>query len=95
LIERFADFRYIKLQSGIENDIHYLQKNGFRVFQGVVDIQTLITLVRPAIRQCGIEICTQYVWGDDEDRIEYEDTPKKARDIWVEKGVITEGKRLS
>ena len=77
LIERCADFRYIKLQSGIENDIHYLQKNGFRVFRGVVDIQTLITLVRPAIRQCGIEFCTQYVWGDDEDRIEYEDTPKK------------------
>jgi hypothetical protein len=89
LIKRCANFRYIKLQSGIENDLRHLQKNGFQDFRGVVDIQTLITLVRLGIRQCGIEFCTQYVWGKVPDRVEYEDTPKlvfkdKIRIKWTE-----------
>ncbi len=89
LVKRCADFRYIKLQSGIENDLRRLQKNGFQAFRGVVDIQTLIKLVRPGIRQCGIEFCTQYVWGDDTDKVEDENTPKtvyknKLRIKWSE-----------
>jgi hypothetical protein len=65
LVRICADFRYVKFQSGIENDLAHLAKNGFRVFRGVVDVQTLITLVRPARNSSGIEFCTQYVWGDD------------------------------
>jgi hypothetical protein len=32
----------------------------------------LITLIRPATVQSGIEFCTQYVWGDDTEQNEYE-----------------------
>ncbi len=32
----------------------------------------MITLIRPATIQSGIEFCTQYVWGDDTERNEYE-----------------------
>ncbi len=42
----------------------------------VVDIQTLIMLVQPGIRQCGIEFCTQYIWGDDMDKIEDKARPR-------------------
>jgi hypothetical protein len=41
--------------------------------RGVVDVQTLITIIRPATIQSGIEFCTQYVWGNDTERNEYQD----------------------
>ena len=72
LKDRCADFRYVKFQSGAEHDLAHLKKNGFSEFRGVVDVQTLITLIRPATKQSGIEFCTQYVWGDDKERNEYE-----------------------
>jgi hypothetical protein len=65
LVKICADFRYMKIQSGIENDIRMLQSQGFAFFRGLVDVQTLITLVRPDTKQCGIEFCTQYVWGSE------------------------------
>jgi hypothetical protein len=83
LKDRCADFRYVKFQSGAEHDLARLKKNGFSDFRGVVDVQTLITLIRPATKQSGIEFCTQYVWGDDKERNEYApgyvriDVPKK------------------
>jgi hypothetical protein len=67
-----ADFRYVKFQSGAEHDLAHLKRNGFSDFRGVIDVQTLITLIRPATIQSGIEFCTQYVWGDDTKRNEYE-----------------------
>jgi hypothetical protein len=48
LKDRCADFRYVKFQSGAEHDLAHLKKNGFSDFRGVVDVQTLITLIRPA-----------------------------------------------
>jgi hypothetical protein len=83
LKDRCADFRYVKFQSGAEHDLAHLKRNGFSDFRGVVDVQTLITLIRPATKQSGIEFCTQYVWGDDTERNEYEagyekiDVPEK------------------
>ncbi len=65
LRDRCADFRYVKFQSGAEHDLAHLKRNGFSDFRGVVDVQTLISLIRPATIQSGIEFCTQYVWGDD------------------------------
>ncbi len=85
LKDRCADFRYVKFQSGAEHDLAHLKKNGFSDFRGVVDVQTLITLIRPATKQSGIEFCTQYVWGDDTEKNEYEagykrvDVPKKSK----------------
>jgi hypothetical protein len=85
LRDRCADFRYVKFQSGAEHDLAHLKKNGFSEFRGVVDVQTLITLIRPATKQSGIEFCTQYVWGDDEEKNEYEagyekiSVPKKSK----------------
>jgi hypothetical protein len=32
----------------------------------------LMMLIRPAMKQSGIKFCTQYVWGDDTERNEYE-----------------------
>jgi hypothetical protein len=72
LRDRCANFCYVKSQSGAEQDLAHLKQNGFSDFRGVVDVQTLITLVRPATIQSGIEFCTQYVWGDDTERNEYE-----------------------
>jgi hypothetical protein len=68
-----ADFRYVKFQSGAKHDLAHLKQIGFLDFRGVVDVQTLITLIRPATKQSGIEFCTQYVWGDDTERNEYEE----------------------
>jgi hypothetical protein len=85
LKDRCADFRYVKFQSGAEHDLAHLKKNGFLKFRGVVDVQTLITLIRPATKQSGIEFCTQYVWGDDTEKNEYEagyeriNVPKKSK----------------
>jgi hypothetical protein len=85
LRDRCADFRYVKFQSGAEHDLAHLRKNGFSDFRGVVDVQTLITLIRPATKQSGIEFCTQYVWGDDTEKNEYEagynrvDVPKNSK----------------
>ncbi len=31
----------------------------------------MITLIRPATKQSGIEFCTQYVWGNDTEKDEY------------------------
>jgi len=59
-----ADFGYVKFQSGIENDILLLKKCGF-TFRGIVDVQTLLTLAKPASRYCGIEECSRYVWQTD------------------------------
>ena len=56
-----ADFAYVKLQSGIENDIKLLEKSGFK-FRGIVDVQTLFALAKPELDACGIQECTQYVW---------------------------------
>jgi hypothetical protein len=72
LRDRCADFRYVKFQSGAEHDLAHLKRNGFLDFRGVVDVQMLITLIRPATVQSGIEFCTQYVWGDDTEQNEYE-----------------------
>jgi hypothetical protein len=77
LRDRCADFRYVKFQSGAEHDLAHLKQNRFLDFRGVVDVQTLITLIRPATKQSGIELCTQYVWGDDTERNEYEIGYKK------------------
>jgi hypothetical protein len=71
LKDRCADFCYVKFQSGAEHDLAHLKRNGFTDFRGVVDVQTLITLIRPATKQSGIEFCTQYVWGDDTEKDEY------------------------
>ncbi len=85
LRDRCADFRYVKFQSGAEHDLAHLKKNGFSDFRGVVDVQTLITLIRPATKQSGIEFCTQYVWGNDKEKNEYEagyvrvDVPRKSK----------------
>ncbi len=49
-----ADFRYVKFQSGAVHDLAHLKGNGFLDFRGVVDIQTLITLTRPATKQCSL-----------------------------------------
>jgi hypothetical protein len=54
LKDRCADFRYVKFQSGAEHDLAHLKKNGFLDFRGVVDLQTLITLIRPATKQSGL-----------------------------------------
>ena len=56
-----ADFAYVKLQSGIENDIKLLEKSGFK-FRGIVDVQTLFALAKPELDACGIQECTRYVW---------------------------------
>ena len=52
-----------------EHDLPHLKRNGFLDFWGVVDVQTLI---RPATIQSGIEFCSQYVWGHNTERNEYE-----------------------
>jgi hypothetical protein len=72
LRDRSADFGYVKFQSGAEHDLAHLKRIRFSDFRGVVDFQMLITLVRLATIQSGIEFCTQYVWGDDTERKEYE-----------------------
>jgi hypothetical protein len=72
LKDRYADFQYVKFQSGAEHDLAHLKRNGFSDLRGVVDVQTLITLIRPATKQSGIEFCTQYFWGDDTEKNEYE-----------------------
>ncbi len=71
LRDRCADFCYVKFQSEAEHDLAHLKKNGFSDLRGVVDVQTLITLIRPATKQSGIEFCTQYVWGNDTKINEY------------------------
>jgi hypothetical protein len=72
LRDRCTNFRYNKFQSGAEHDLPHLKRNGFLDFWGVVDVQTLITLIRPATIQSGIEFCSQYVWGHNTERNEYE-----------------------
>jgi hypothetical protein len=47
-----------------------LKNNGFAFFRNVVDVQTLITLVRPDTKECGIDFCTKYVWEDKTDLAE-------------------------
>jgi hypothetical protein len=78
LVKICADFSYIKLQSGVENDVEMLRNNGFKFIRNLVDVQTLITLVRPKELACGIEACTQYVWGDKKQK------DKKLRVKWTE-----------
>jgi hypothetical protein len=73
LRDRCANFCYVKFQSGAVHDLAHLKQNGFSGIRGVVDAQTLITLIRPATKQSGIEFCTQYVWGDNTEQNEYED----------------------
>jgi hypothetical protein len=72
LRDRCTNFCYVKFQSGAEHDLPHLKRNGFLDFWGVVDVQTLITLIRPATIQSGIEFCSQYVWGHNTERNEYE-----------------------
>jgi hypothetical protein len=77
LRDRCADFCYVKFQSGAKHDLAHLKRNRFLDFRGVVDVQTLITLIIPATKQSGIEFCTQYVWGDDTEQNEYEEGYEK------------------
>jgi hypothetical protein len=77
LRDRWADFRYVKFQSGAEHDLSHFKRNGFSDFWGVVDVQTLIMLIRPATKQSGIEFCSQHVWGYDTERYEYHPLFKK------------------
>jgi hypothetical protein len=68
-------------------------KMDFWIFEESSNVQTLITLIRPATIQSGIKFCTHYVWGDDTERNEYEtgyervDIPEKnkIRIKWVTK----------
>ena len=74
LVRIWADFSYIKIQSNIDHDIRLLTGNGFRYFRGIVDLQTLISLVQPTVSKCGIEECTKYVWTprpDEELRVQW------------------------
>jgi hypothetical protein len=62
LIDICADFAYVKIQSGIENDIRHLKTNGFPYIRNAVDLQTLLLIANPTSDQCGIEAATRYVW---------------------------------